>query len=74
MANPSDPDTGKKSTSNQTTGNVPVEAVDPGGTRPAPHGDALHKGKSKLADARPAVESGDRNPMRREPDKGPGKG
>jgi len=61
-------------TSNQTTGNVPVEAIDPGGTRPAPKGDAQHVGKSDLKDARPDVESGDRNTMAKEPDKGPGRG
>jgi hypothetical protein len=61
-------------TSNQTTGNVPVEGTDPGGTRPAPKGDALHVGKSGLTQARPAVESGDRNVMGKEPDKGPGEG
>ena len=52
---------------NQTTGNVPVEATDPGGTRPAPKGDALHVGTSGLTQARPAVENGDRSVMGNEP-------
>lgn len=47
--------------SGQTTGNVPVEGIDPGGTHGAPKGDATKKGKSDLADARPSVQSGDEN-------------
>lgn len=47
--------------SGQTTGNVPVEGIDPGGTHGAPKGDATRKGKSNLTDARPAVQSGDEN-------------
>lgn len=47
--------------SGQTTGNVPVEAIDPGGTHGAPKGDANKSGKSGLSNARPAVESGDQN-------------
>jgi hypothetical protein len=45
----------------QTTGNVPVEAVDPGGTHKAPTGDALKKGPGQKPGAQPAVHSGDRN-------------
>ena len=48
-------------TSGQTTGNVPVEAVDPGGTRPGPSGNASKSGTSDLKNARPEVQSGDRN-------------
>ena len=47
--------------SGQTTGNVPVEGIDPGGTHKAPTGNAEKKGKSDLANARPDVQSGDRN-------------
>lgn len=47
--------------SGQTTGNVPVEGIDPGGTHAAPKGDATKKGKSDLEAARPAVQSGDEN-------------
>jgi hypothetical protein len=57
--------------SGQTTGTVPVEGIDPGGTRPAPKGDATHKGTSGLDHARPEVESGDSNTMNEEPEKGP---
>ncbi len=49
----------------KTTGNVPVKDTDPGGTKGAPH-----KGQAQ----RPEVESGDRNEMGKEPEKGPGKG
>ena len=47
--------------SGQTTGNVPVEGIDPGGTHGAPKGDATKAGKSDLENARPTVESGDQN-------------
>ncbi len=47
--------------SGQTTGNVPVEAVDPGGTHKSPVGNADKSGKSELQNARPAVQSGDQN-------------
>ncbi len=45
----------------QTTGNVPVEGIDPGGTHKAPGGNALKKGPGDHAGAAPPVESGDRN-------------
>ena len=45
--------------SGQTTGNVPIEAIDPGGTHKAPTGDATKSGPS--AKTRPEVQSGDRN-------------
>ena len=47
--------------SGQTTGNVPVEGIDPGGTHGSPVGEAGKHGKSGLPDARPAVQSGDQN-------------
>lgn len=47
--------------SGQTTGNVPVEAIDPGGTHKAPTGDATKSGTSDLSKARPEVKSGDQN-------------
>ena len=45
----------------QTTGNVPVEGIDPGGTHAAPGGNALKKGPSDRPNSRPEVQSGDRN-------------
>ena len=45
----------------QTTGNVPVENIDPGGTHKAPTGDAGHEGPSGKPNSRPPVHSGDRN-------------
>ena len=48
-------------TSGQTTGNVPVEAIDPGGTHGSPKGNAGKSGKSELSNARPDVQSGDQN-------------
>ncbi len=48
-------------TSGQTTGNVPVEGIDPGGTHKSPVGDATKVGKSDLKNARPEVQSGDQN-------------
>ena len=45
--------------SGRTTGNVPIEAIDPGGTHKAPSGDATKAGPS--AKTRPEVQSGDRN-------------
>lgn len=47
--------------SGHTTDNVPVEATDPGGTHPAPKGNATKTGKSDLKDAQPPVQSGDEN-------------
>ena len=48
-------------TSGQTTGNVPVEGIDPGGTHGSPSGNAQKKGTSDLENARPEVQSGDQN-------------
>lgn len=45
--------------SGQTTGNVPIEGIDPGGTHGAPSGDAQKKGPSDKV--RPEIQSGDRN-------------
>lgn len=45
--------------SGQTTGNVPIEGIDPGGTHKAPSGDTQKQGASDKV--RPAVQSGDRN-------------
>jgi hypothetical protein len=52
----------------KTTANEPIDAVDPGGTRPAPTqrtSDRAHSRKDKKKPADQAVKSGDRNVMPR---------
>ena len=51
--------------STRTTGNDPVEGVDPGGTRPTRPG---HPGKDGAPATEQTVESGDRNPRTSETD------